>query len=84
MSQLTMNKKWLKYKKMVIPKSASPTQIETEKRDFYAGGLTIIETLIVVSDIYPEEKATDKLDSLYKEIIDFLKEQAEKHDESVH
>lgn len=64
---------WEGYRKMVVPKTASPTQVEGTHQAFFAGAACIFSMLM--SRLSDEEDATpedlEMLGSIDKEIEDF-------------
>ena len=65
---------WLSYKKRVVPKDASETQIRETRIAFYAGVVTVwtLFEKLDYSTGEPTKEDLQMLDSVDKEVKDFL------------
>jgi len=66
---------WLGYRQIVVPETASKTQLNETEMAFYAGAVTIYE--IFMRSLDPEQECTDAdmimISDLHKEIREFGK-----------
>lgn len=66
----TIESEWLRYRDKVIPKDASPTQIQETKRGFYAGIHAMFGMLtrdVIEHD--DENESVEEIEALYQEIL---------------
>lgn len=62
---------WAEYRELVIPKGASPLQVDETHRAFYAGGLALFALLVssMEAGAEPTEADVAAVDVLHEELL---------------